>query len=223
MTIPKIKALMPMKGHSERVPGKNVRNFAGKPLFFWVLESLSNSEYISEIVINTDSDEIAKLAQDHYDVTILKRPDHLLGDMVSMPPILEHDLECISGDHFLQTHSTNPLLSTKTINESIKAFYNQDNYDSLFTVTRLQTRLFWSDGKPVNHDPGNLIRTQDLDPIYEENSCLYLFTRSVFEENNHRLGKNPMMFPMDPLESIDIDEEHDFVIAEQLKKLSFTA
>lgn len=223
MTIPKIKALMPMKGHSERVPGKNVRNFAGKPLFFWVLESLSNSEYISEIVINTDSDEIAKLAQDHYDVTILKRPDHLLGDMVSMPPILKYDLECISGEHFLQTHSTNPLLSTKTINESIEAFYNQDNYDSLFTVTRLQTRLFWNDGKPVNHDPSNLIRTQDLDPIYEENSCLYLFTRRVFEENNHRLGKNPMMFPMDPLESIDIDEEHDFVIAEQLKKLSFTA
>jgi N-acylneuraminate cytidylyltransferase len=76
------------------------------------------------------------------------------------------------------------------------------------------TRIFWKDGEPINHDPDNLIRTQDLDPIYEENSCLYLFSRDIFNKRENRLGFNPKMMVMDPIESIDIDEEHDFQLAE---------
>ena len=210
----KIKALVPMKGHSERVPNKNIRIIAGKPLFHWILESLSKSQYIDEIIINTDSEEIAENASANFDVIILKRPEELCGDMVSMSPLIKHDISHTSGSLFLQTHSTNPLVKTETIDRAIETFYKLSDHDSLFTVTPMWTRIFWKDGEPINHDPDNLIRTQDLDPIYEENSCLYLFSRDIFNKRENRLGFNPKMMVMDPIESIDIDEEHDFQLAE---------
>ena len=210
----KIKALVPMKGHSERVPNKNIRIIAGKPLFHWILESLSKSQYIDEIIINTDSEEIAENASANFDVIILKRPEELCGDMVSMSPLIKHDISHTSGSLFLQTHSTNPLVKTETIDRAIETFYKLSDHDSLFTVTPMWTRIFWKDGEPINHDPDNLIRTQDLDPIYEENSCLYLFSRDIFNKRENSLGFNPKMMVMDRIESIDIDEEHDFQLAE---------
>jgi len=216
MEIPKIKALVPMKGHSERVPNKNIRLLAGKPTFHWILESLSKSKYIDEIIINTDSKEIAKSATDNFKVTILDRPDFLLGDMVSIQPLIAYDLLQTKGEYFLQTHSTNPLLTTKTIDSAIEAFFAQKEHDALFSVTETKTRFYWSDGKGINHDPKHLIRTQDLDPIYEENSCFYIFSRETNEKIKNRLGSNPMMYPIDRLEAADIDDLEDFYWCEFL-------
>jgi len=218
MEIPKIKALVPMKAHSERVPNKNIRLLAGKPTFHWILEALSKSQYIDEIIINTDSEEIAKNATENFNVTILKRPDYLLGDMVSIQPLIEYDISQTNGDYYLQTHSTNPLLTTDTINKAIEFFFNQSEHDALFTVTPVKTRFYWKDGRGINHDPKVLIRTQDLDPIYEENSCLYLFSRETNQKIKNRLGSNPIMFPINKLEAVDIDTIEDFLFAEFLLK-----
>jgi CMP-N-acetylneuraminic acid synthetase len=212
--IPPIKALVPMKGHSERVPGKNIRPLCGKPLFHWIVEALLGSQYIDEIIIDTDSPEIADDAGRNFPVTLLKRPDFLLGDLVSMNEIIAYDLSLSSGEYYLQTHATNPLLRTETMDQAIETFFSQSEHDSLFSVTQLHTRLYWPDGRPVNHDPGQLLRTQDLAPIYEENSCIYLFSKRVFTERRHRLGKDPMLFPVDRLEAVDIDEEVDFAFAD---------
>lgn len=216
MEIPKIKALVPMKGHSERVPNKNIRILAGKPTFHWIIESLSKSKYIDEIIINTDSKEIAKSATDNFNVTILERPDFLLGDMVSIQPLIEYDLAQTNGEFYLQTHSTNPLLTTETIDTALEAFFAQKEHDALFSVTALQTRFYWPDGRGVNHDPKHLIRTQDLEPIYEENSCIYIFSKTTNNKTKNRLGSNPIMFPIDKLEAADIDEVEDFYWAEFL-------
>ncbi len=216
MKIPKITALVPMKGHSERVPNKNIRLLAGKPAFHWILESLMKSKYINEIVINTDSEEIAKSALDNFNVTVLKRPDYLLGDMVSIQPLIEYDISQTDGEYYLQTHSTNPLVKPETIDRAIEAFFLQKEHDALFSVTPLKTRFYWPDGTGVNHNPRHLIRTQDLEPIYEENSCLYVFSRETNKKTKNRLGANPMMFPMDRLESVDIDDIEDFYWAEYL-------
>ena len=115
MNIPSIKALVPMKAHSERVPNKNIRNVNGKPLFHWIMENLSKSKYIDEIIVNTDSQDIAQSANENFNVTILERPDYLKGDMVGIQPLIEYDLSKTNGEYYLQTHSTNPLLSSKTI------------------------------------------------------------------------------------------------------------
>jgi len=215
-------ALLPMKGHSERVPNKNLRNFCGRPLFHWVLESLLGSKYISFVVINTDSEAIAKSALDSFDrVKIINRPKSIQGDFVSMNEIIAYDLTQVEGEHFLQTHSTNPLLTAQTIDKAIKCYFeNLEVYDSLFSVTRQQTRLYWRDGRPINHDPQELLRTQDLEPVYEENSNMYIFSKNSFAaSSNKRIGIKPQMFELDRMEAMDIDEEVDFKLAELLCRL----
>ena len=219
MQIQSVKALVPMKHHSERVRGKNLRLLADRPLFYWILESLSRSEYVEEIIINTDSEEIAENARKNFDVTILERPEYLLGDMITIQPLIKYDLSQTDGEHYLQTHSTNPLLTTETINHAVETYFALKEQDSLFTVTALQTRFYWPDGRSINHDPENLIRTQDLKPIYEENSCVYLFSRTGFHRWGNRIGERPKLLPMNRLEAIDIDDETDFLFAEHLMNL----
>ena len=215
---PKIKALLFMKGYSERIPKKNIKLFCNRPLFHWILDTLTKSNYVDEIIINTDDDDIARSATDYFDVTIHMRPEYLLeitSDEANQ--IMAYDLSLMENEYFIQTHSTNPLLTTKTLDCSIETYFNNlTEYDSLFSVTPIQKRFFWRSGKPVNHDPGTLIKTQELQYLYEENSCIYIFSRNVFEKRSNRIGFKPFMFPMDPYESIDIDEPFDFSIAEAL-------
>ena len=220
MKIQPIKALLFMKEDSERVPNKNLRDFNGRPLFHWILETLSKSKYIEEIVINTDSDRIAEDSSKLFNATIHNRPDHLL-ELESDEPyqLLSHDLKIIEGEYFLNTHSTNPLLKIKSINKAIEIFFrNLDTFDSLFSATKFQKRFYYQDCKPINHDPRNLIKTQGLDAIFEEDSCIYLFTRKSFFGNLNRIGKQPKLFPIERVESIDIDNEFDFIFAESLMK-----
>tara|TARA_R110000868_G_scaffold383578_12_gene650756 strand:- start:9292 stop:9960 length:669 start_codon:yes stop_codon:yes gene_type:complete len=208
-----------MKYHSERVPKKNVRNFNGKPLFHWILSTLEKSKYVKEVIINTDSEEIASDAKKHFDVTIHMRPDYLLTITSNEAnQILEYDLSNSDGEYFLQTHSTNPILTPETVDKAIEAFFNTKENDSLMSVTPLQKRFYWPNGDPINHDPQGMIKTQNLEPIYEENSCIYMFSKTNFFKRKSRIGSNPLYFEMDPIEAIDIDEESDFIIAESVQK-----
>lgn len=216
-----IIALVPMKAHSERVPNKNMRSFCGRPLYHHVMETLLSSRYVKEIYINTDSQMIGEDAKKHFDrVHIIERPESIRGDLIPMNDIIAYDLSQIKGEHFLQTHSTNPFLTAATIDRAIECYFeNLERYDSLFTVTRHQTRLYWQDGCPVNHNPKELLRTQDLPPVFEENSNMYFFSKFSFQDSgNRRIGLRPQMFEMDSLEAIDIDEERDFRLAEILYK-----
>ena len=217
----KITALLPMKGHSERVPNKNMKDFCGKPLYHAVINSLLKSEFIKKVLINTDSEIIKEDSLKNFDrVEIIDRPEEIRGDFVSMNDVIAYDLSQSRDEHFMQTHSTNPLLKTKTIDKAIEAYFkNLEKYDSLFSVTRWQTRFYWKDGKAVNHNPTELIRTQDLPPLFEENSNFYIFSKESFKNaKNKRIGLNPMMFEMNKLEAIDIDEKSDFILAELLYK-----
>ena len=216
----RVVALFPMKSHSERVAGKNFRVLAGKPLFRWVLDTLMSIDAVDLIVINTDARHILEehgLVQGER-VRIRDRKEELCGDHTSMNLIIQDDLEAESSDIYLMTHTTNPLLSAETIRNALDTFANTSGIDSIFTVNRYQTRFYRSDLSPVNHDPENLIRTQDLEPWYEENSSLYIFTRDSFLKTNARIGEKPMMFQMRRLESVDIDEEDDWIMAEALLK-----
>ncbi len=219
MKIPTIKALVPVRQHSKRVKNKNTRLFCGKPLFHWILESLSNSKYITEIIIDTDSSDIKNYAESNFRVTVLDRPQNLCAYEVGIHPLIDFEISNTKGEYFIQTHATNPLLKSKTINRAVDEFFSQDRCDSLFSVNQLQTRLYWKDGQPINHDPSNMLKTQGLDPVFEENSNIYLFSRKSFYENNHQIGKKPLMFSMNPLESVDIDEPNDFELSENLMKL----
>ncbi|MBT4551838.1 acylneuraminate cytidylyltransferase family protein [bacterium] len=206
-----------MKSHSERIPNKNIKTIATKPLCRWVLDTLLDVEQITKIIINTDSSEIVKLCSFDDRIVIHKRPDELVGDHVSMNKIINYDINKLEGEHFLQTHVTNPLIKPITIKKAInKYFDNMGKYDSLFSVTKLKTRLYNHQYQPINHDPKKLERTQDLKSIFEENSNIYLFSKQSFIKNKNRIGKNPYFFEIDSLEAIDIDIIQDFHLAEHI-------
>lgn len=226
LRIETIAALVPMRHHSVRVPGKNYRPLAGKPLFHHILDTLLEVPEIQTIVVDTDSPDVLEGLAKHYPtVTALERPEHLRADDIPMNEILLHDTALVPADLYLQTHSTNPLLRAATIRAAVQTLVERyPAYDSLFSGTRLQTRLWDGLGRAINHNPNILLRTQDLPPVYEENSCIYLFTRKTLELRRNRLGERPYLFAMEPDEAWDIDEELDFTIADLLlsKRLSQT-
>ncbi|MEZ0391614.1 MAG: acylneuraminate cytidylyltransferase family protein [Pseudobdellovibrionaceae bacterium] len=215
-------ALLPMKGHSARVPNKNIRTFAGEPLFFKVAHCLQACDFIDKILIDTDSPKISEMALKNFSkVQIVERPAQLLGDDVPMNSIIAHDMSQVPHQYFLQTHSTNPLLSPETLTKAWQDFQAglAQGKQSLFSVTRLQTRLYDHQLKPINHNPNELLKTQDLPPCYEENSNFYFFTRSSFLESGKRIGSSFSIFEMNKLEALDIDYEEDFQLAEFVYKM----
>jgi CMP-N-acetylneuraminic acid synthetase len=193
----KITALVPMRHHSQRVPGKNYRLLAGRPLYQHILLSLLAVPEIDQIVVDTDSPVILEgLRQELPQVTLLERPENLRDDRIPMNEILTYDTSQVSSDLYLQTHSTNPLLRPQTVSSAIQALLaSYPAYDSLFSVTRLQTRLWDQLGRAINHNPAILLQTQDLPPVYEENSCIYIFGRETLLARRNRLGDRPLMFP----------------------------
>lgn len=217
----RVIALMPMKGESERVHNKNMRLFNGQPLCSIMLDKLCATHFIDKIIVNTDSVKIKAYIESRYkNVVVIERPPHLLGHDVSMNKIIDYDISLFPADLYLQTHSTNPLLKEETITTAIETFIDRrSKKDSLFSVTRFQTRFYHENGEALNHDPKVLIKTQDLPVLYEENSCIYLFTREAFEKNKRRIGDNPILFEIDQLEAIDIDVEEDFILAEKFHKV----
>lgn len=219
----RLTALLPMKAHSARVTSKNFRDIAGKPLFRWILDTMAAMDEIDRVVINTDAREILAdqgLKDGDYGgkVAIRDRKPEICGDFVSMNLVLADDIENSPSDHYLMTHTTNPLLSAETIRRMVAEYLAgaDQGADSLFTVNRFQTRFYTPEGAPINHDPDNLIRTQDLPPYLEENSVGYLFTADSFMKTNARIGEKPVLFEAPPLESVDIDEPSDWFIAESL-------
>jgi CMP-N-acetylneuraminic acid synthetase len=216
----KIVALVPMRHHSQRVPGKNYRLLQGKPLYQHILDTLLKVPELDQIVVDTDSPEIIEGVQAKYpQITVINRPQALRADTVSMNEILLHDTSQVKADLYLQTHSTNPLLKAATISRAIQTLKNTfPGYDSLFSVTRVQSRLYDELGRAINHNPAVLIQTQDLPPVYEENSCLYLFTRETLLQRRHRIGERPYLFEIDRDEAWDIDEEVDFKLVELILK-----
>jgi len=220
----KVVALLPMKGTSERVPNKNLKIFNGKPLYHVVMNILLNSKHIDLVVVNTDSELVKSDIIKNFEekVILIDRNEDIRGNYISMNKVLEQDIEKVNADLYIQTHSTNPLLLKETIDKAIDKMLliKKDNglYDSIFSVTKTQKRFYNEDATPMNHDPKMLV-TQHLTPIFEENSCFYIFTKQSFLNNQSRIGMKPLMFEIDKIESTDIDEKEDFIIAETLHRL----
>jgi CMP-N-acetylneuraminic acid synthetase len=179
----RVVVLMPMKGNSERVKNKNMREFADRPLYHAVISEIRRSKFTPLVAVNTDNQIIKDDIYENFpDVRVINRPDHLVGDFVPMNDIIGYDITQVNGDIYIQTHSTNPLMLASTLDSAITKFIeHKSEYDSVFSVTKLQTRLYWEDGEPINHNPAELIRTQDLPPVFEENSNFFIFTKTSFE------------------------------------------
>jgi CMP-N-acetylneuraminic acid synthetase len=207
-----------MRHHSVRVPGKNYRRLGGVPLFHHILHTLLVCPSVSRIVIDTDSDVIRSDAEANFpEVQLVDRPQHLRADTVPMTEIIAHDASLVPADIYLQTHSTNPFLKSETIEAALSSWFGaRHEYDSMFSVTRIQARLWDSAVRPMNHNPNELLRTQDLSPVYLENSNFYGFPSELIKSKRRRIGERPRIFEVDPIEALDIDDEQTFLLAEHI-------
>ena len=220
----KLTALLPFKKISTRLPNKNFLNFEGKPLYKCMLDKLLKIKDIDRVVINTDAPELISVDKEYkFKVYIKNRKPELCGDEISMNLIIQDDIDSEASEYYLMTHTTNPLLQVNTIEKAIEIYKKavvNEIADSLFTVNEIQSRFYDKNKQAINHDPKTLIPTQNLEPLYEENSNLYIFSKESFNKTNGRIGKDPLMMATSKLESIDIDDKDDWDLATLVASLT---
>lgn len=211
-----ITAVIGIKEISERVENKNLRILGGQPLFCWIIDTLLSVGQISEIVINADGKELIKQLNSKYGnkIIVIEREDELKGHDVPMNKIILSSLDSCANEIILNTHVTNPFLKAGTIKNAIKSYSLEKT--SVFSVSEYQSRFYTSELKPINHDPEVLLKTQNLDPLYEENSLMYIFSKKDFLQNRNRINKESRPFITPKLESIDIDTEDDWLLSTKL-------
>lgn len=203
-------AILPLRKNSKRLKKKNIKKIKGKPLYYYILETLIRSKLIKKIIITTDY----KIKFNHKKLLIIKRPKNLTGNC-NMNLVIKDVLNKLNYNEFIQLHATSPLLKKTTIEKAIK-YFKKTNYDSLFSVTKIQKR-FWNDkSKPYNHKITNSPTTQSLKILFEENSGFYIFNKKTFLKKNNRIGTNPKLFEISKREAIDIDDSDDFEIVRKM-------
>lgn len=214
-----VSAFVPMKGHSERVPSKNMRMLGDAPLFYHILRSLTRAKRVYEIIVDTDSEKIKSFIQkDFSGVIVIDRPAALIGDKVPMTAIVEHDCGFVKTKHFLQTHATSPFIKPETVDAAIDAYFKglDSGFDSVMAVNKLQSRFYDQNKKPINHDPAVMLPSQDTPALYEDCSSFYISSVERMLKTKKRVGDNPVFFEVSRLESADIDTEEDFILCEAI-------
>ena len=211
-----ITAIIPMRAGSQRVKNKNTRLVNGRHLFEYIIDTVLKLNEVNEILINTDIIPIKKVIKNYHKVKFIDRPDNLKGNC-DINKVIEHSIKHTENDYFIQIHATNPLLTNQTLGKAIARYFKYcKKFDSMFGVTRVQKRFWNSDGSPINHDLSDEPTTQNLEAIFEENSCLYIFSRDSFNKNKNRIGATPSIFEISKLEAWDIDDEQDLKIVHRL-------
>lgn len=216
-TTMKTVAMMPIKLNSERVKEKNIRLFYdGTPLLHFIQKSLMRlkEKGILDEVYCFCSDERVKEYLIN-GVKFLKRPEWLDLDTTIANDLIREFRKEVDADYYVMAHATSPFIKAESIERCIDAVVNSDEYDSAFVVERIQT-FIWENGKPVNFDPDQVPRTQDLKPIYMETSGVYVFSHEVAERYDRKVGIKPCLIEVEGMECIDIDTEYDMEIAQAI-------
>ena len=209
----KTVAVVPMKLNNRRLPQKNTKSFTnGKPLCYYILSTLLTISEIDDVYVYCSNPDIKEFIPDG--VKYLKRSESLNQDTTKMNEVLKCFAADVSADIYILTHTTAPFVSADSIVKGLNAVIS-GKYDSSFSAKKLQDFL-WKDGKPFNYVPDNIPRTQDLPLMYEETCGFYIYKREVITEYGRRIGDKPYIVEVGEIESIDIDEEDDFMIADAI-------
>ena len=208
----KIVAIMPIKLNNERCPGKNTRLLGGKPLLQYELDSLKETGLCSDIYVYCSDEAVVPFLPEG--VNFLKRPQELDLSTSNFTQIFSAFMADKDADIYVYSHATAPFVTVETMRQCMEAV-KSGAYDSAFCAVKLQDYL-WKDGEPLNFDATNLPRTQDLEPIYQETSGVYVFTKDVFLKHKRRIGVNPFIKEVTFREAVDVDNPEDFNLAEVL-------
>lgn len=206
----KTVAIVPIKMNNVRTPGKNTKPLSdGTPLIHLIQKKLLNSNKIDEVYVYCSNEEIREFLLPG--VKYIKRDSAFDTPEANVIEMMRVFTEFVDADLYVQAHATTPFLKSKSIDKALKEI--EDNgYDSAFAVSKLQD-FFWQNGKPVNYDPKVILRTQDMEPFFVETTGLYIFKKNVIMDLHRRIGDNPYLLEVSEIESIDIDENEDFMIA----------
>ena len=202
-------AYIPIKLISERIENKNFLDINGKPLFAYVIKNLLDIDLVDEILINYDTEEVKDRILEHFeDIKFVKRLDNLMNPKESVNKLIASDLDNIKNEFIIQTHVTNPMVSKNTFLDALNLYLK--NKKALFSVTEHHSRFYSDELKEINHDMNVLLPTQELNPIYEDNSNFYIFSKNQFFQNDlSRIGKSSGIFKVSKFESFDIDTYED--------------
>jgi CMP-N-acetylneuraminic acid synthetase len=205
-----VSAIMPIKLHNERLPGKNTKLLGNKPLLHYQLEALKKTGLYTNITVFCSDEAIVPFLPDG--VEFLKRSPELDSPSSNFSQIFTSYISLVDADVYLYAHVTAPFVTVATIKTCINAV-TSGAYDSAFCASKIQDFL-WRNGKPLNFDAKNMPRSQDLDLIYRETSGVYVFTKKVFEQYHRRIGNRPYIHEVTYREAVDINEPEDFKLAE---------
>jgi CMP-N-acetylneuraminic acid synthetase len=210
----KVVAIMPIKLKNERCPGKNTRMLGNKPLLQYELESLKATGLCYSINVYCSDEAVIPFLPKG--VNFVLRPQFLDLPNSNFTQIFENFSSNIKAEIYVYAHATAPFITVETMKQCINAVLSGE-YDSAFCAVKIQDYL-WKDGNPINFDATNVPRTQDLDPIYQETSGVYVFTKAVFEKCHRRIGLKPFIKKVSFKEAVDIDNPEDFELAELMLK-----
>ena len=209
----KTVAIVPMKLNNRRLPQKNTKTFTnGNPLCYYILSTLLTVEGIDEVYVYCSNPDIKNYIPEG--VKYLKRSETLDQDTTKMNEVLRCFSKDVPADIYVMSHTTAPFISKESIVKGLNAV-KSGNYDSSFAAKKLQDFL-WKDGKPFNYELDNIPRTQDISPLYVETSGFYIYKNEVLTKLNRRIGNKPYIVEVGEIESVDIDEAEDFIIADAI-------
>jgi N-acylneuraminate cytidylyltransferase len=221
----KVLCIIPARGGSKGLPGKNIKEIAGKPLVAHTIEQAVASKIVQRIIVSTDDEKIAQIAR-QYGAEVIIRPEEISGDDASSEAALMHTVNYLSSTEgytpnlivFLQC--TSPLREDNDIDTAISTLMDS-NADSLLSVSpshRFMWRLGDNGPEPINYDYNNRLPRQMLPIQYVENGSIYVFKPWILSKNNNRLGGVIALHVMSENASIEIDSQLDFDIVERLLK-----
>ncbi len=213
----RVKALVAVRSGSVRVKNKNIRPFAGSSLLEIKLEQLKRIKELDGIIVNSNDEEMLKIASRMGCETVLREP-YFASNYVSMSEVYQNMAEHTDTDIIAYCNVTNPLIKDETISGAIRMYLeHSDPYDSLNTAHLIKEFLF-ENNKPINYELGNQPRSQDLPDIAALNFAVNVLERKTMIQNKNVVGNHPHIFFIDEVEATDIDNAIDFEFAEYYYK-----
>lgn len=205
----KIVSFIPIKLNNQRLPGKNTMLLNGRPMCDYIFQTICQVDSIDEKYVYCSDEAIKQYMPSQ--MTFLKRDTYLDGYQVKGLEIIDRFVKDVDADIYVLTHVTQPFTKAFSIETALQKVVSGE-YDSAFSAIELQDYM-WKDGKPFNYDMKNIVRTQDLDPIYMETGAFFIFRKEVFTELGQRIGNKPYMHVIDQFEAVDVDTAEDFEFA----------
>jgi CMP-N-acetylneuraminic acid synthetase len=222
----KIVAIIPARGGSKRIPGKNIKKLSGKPLIAWSIKAGLESKYVDDVIVSTDDLEIAKISVKYGADVPFTRPEYLSTDSATSIDVIHHAINSLkdSGrcyDYIVLLQPTSPLRSALHVDKAVQLLFEK-NASSITSVCELGHPVEWCAKLPEDNCMDNFIsenisnmQSQEFSTKYLINGAIYLVNLSSFVKENSLVSRSgSYALIMDRLESIDIDHDIDFLTAE---------